>query len=73
MPRIYKEALRNTQGGHTMTDAEARAILTSDGPPAIIAQHIEAINTAIRALGGKATMAEIWEWAKQPEKEVNEC
>lgn len=49
-----------------MTDAEARAILTSDGPPANIAEHIEAINTAIRALGGKATMAEIWRWAKQP-------
>lgn len=26
----------------------------------------------ITALGGKATMAEIWAWAKQPEKEVNE-
>ena len=56
-----------------MTDAEARAILTTYGAPANIAQHIEAINTAIRALGGKATMAEIWAWAKQPEKEVNEC
>ena len=55
-----------------MTDPEAKAILTSDGPPANIAEHIEAINTAIRALGGKATMAEIWAWAKQPEKEVNE-
>ena len=56
-----------------MTDAEARAILTTYGAPVNIAQHIEAINTAIRALGGKATMAEIWEWAKQPEKEVDEC
>ena len=46
-----------------MTDAEARAILTTYGAPANIAQHIEAINTAIRALGGKATMAEIWRWA----------
>ena len=55
-----------------MTDAEARAILTTYGAPANTAQHIEAINTAIRALGGKATMAEIWAWAKQPEKEVNE-
>ena len=42
-------------------------------PPANTAKHIEAINTAIRALGGKATMVEIWTWAKQPEKEVNEC
>lgn len=55
-----------------MTDAEARAILNSYGAPVNIAQHIEAINTAIRALGGKATMAEIWRWAKKPEKEVNE-
>ena len=49
-----------------MTDAESRAILTSDGPPANIAEHIEAINTAIRALGGSATMAEVWKWAEQP-------
>ena len=55
-----------------MTDAEARAILNSYGAPVNIAKHIEAINTAIRALGGKATMAEIWKWAEQPEKEVNE-
>ena len=55
-----------------MTDPEAKAIISSYGAPANIAQHIEAINTAIRALGGKATMAEIWAWAKQPEKEVNE-
>ena len=50
-----------------MTDAEARAILTSDGPPANIAEHIEAINVAIRALGGSATMAEVWKWAEQPD------
>ena len=49
-----------------MTDLEAKAILNSYGAPANTAQHIEAINTAIRALGGKATMAEIWRWAKQP-------
>ena len=55
-----------------MTNAEARAILTTYGPPANIAQHIEAINTAIRALGGKATMAEIGAWARKPEKEVNQ-
>lgn len=55
-----------------MTDAEARAILNSYGAPVNIAKHIEAINTAIRALGGKATMAEIWAWARKPEKEVNE-
>ena len=56
-----------------MTEAEAKRILTEYGAPVNIAKHIEAINTAIRALGGKATMAEIWAWAKQPEKEVNEC
>ena len=54
-----------------MTDPEAKAILTSDGPPANIAEHIEAINTAIRALGGKATMAEVWKWAEQPAESAN--
>ena len=54
-----------------MTDAEARAILNSYGAPVNIAKHIEAINTAIRALGGKATMAEIWRWAEQPESPPN--
>ena len=34
-----------------MTDAEARAILTTYGAPVNIAKHIEAINAAIRALG----------------------
>lgn len=54
-----------------MTDPEAKAILNSYGAPANIATHIEAINVAIRALGGKATMAEIWAWAKQPEKSAD--
>ena len=49
-----------------MTEAEAKRILTEYGAPANIAKHIEAINTAIRVLGGKATMAEIWEWARKP-------
>ena len=55
-----------------MTEAEAKLILTEYGAPANVAEHIEAINTAIRALGGSATMAEVWKWAEQPEKEVNE-
>lgn len=55
-----------------MTNAEARAILTTYGAPANIAQHIEAINTAIRALGGKATMAEIWRWAERNEDSDND-
>ena len=54
-----------------MTELEAKAILNTYGAPANTAQHIEAINTAIRALGGKATMAEIWAWAKQPEKSAD--
>ena len=54
-----------------MTQQEARAILASDGPPANIAEHIEAINTAIRALGGKATMAEVWKWAEEPAESAN--
>jgi hypothetical protein len=49
-----------------MTEQEAKAILNSYGAPVNIANHIEAINTAIRALGGKATMAEIWAWARKP-------
>lgn len=52
-----------------MTNSEAKQILTSDGPPANIAEHIEAINTAIRALGGSATMAEVWRWAEQPDSD----
>ena len=55
-----------------MTDAEARAILTTYGAPVNIAQHIEAINTAIRALGGKATMAEIWRWAQDDKNSEND-
>lgn len=50
-----------------MTQQQAKQILTSDGPPANIAEHIEAINVAIRALGGSATMAEVWKWAEQPD------
>ena len=55
-----------------MTDAEARAILNTCGAPVNIAKHIEAINTAIRALGGKATMAEIWRWAKNDKDSDND-
>jgi hypothetical protein len=55
-----------TEREKTMTELEAKAILNSYGAPVNIAKHIEAINVAIRALGGKATMAEIWAWAKQP-------
>ena len=50
-----------------MTEQEAKKILSEYGAPANIAKHIEAINTAIRALGGKATMAEIWRWAEHAE------
>ena len=55
-----------------MTQQEAKAILNSYGAPANTAQHIEAINTAIRALGGKATMAEIWRWAKNDKDSDND-
>ena len=55
-----------------MTDPEAKAILNSYGAPANTAQHIEAINVAIRALGGKATMAEIWRWAKNDKDSDND-
>ena len=55
-----------------MTEQEARAILTSDGPPANIAEHIEAINTAIRALGGSATMRDVWRWAENDKDSDND-
>ncbi len=55
-----------------MTEAEAKKILSEYGAPANTAQHIEAINTAIRALGGKATMAEIWRWAKNDKDSNND-
>lgn len=55
-----------------MTEAEAKKILSEYGAPANIAEHIEAIRVALRVLGEKATMAEIWRWAEQPAKEVNE-
>ena len=46
-----------------MTEQEAKAIISSYGAPANIAKHIEAINTAIRALGEDATMEDVWKWA----------
>jgi hypothetical protein len=49
-----------------MTQERAKQIINSYGAPAKIVEHMEAINTAIRALGGKATMAEIWAWARKP-------
>ena len=55
-----------------MTELEAKAILNSYGAPANTAKHIEAINTAIKALGGKATMAEIWRWAQDDKDSDND-
>ena len=55
-----------------MTEQEAKAIISSYGAPANIAQHIEAINVALRVLGGKATMAEIWRWAKNDKDSDND-
>ena len=55
-----------------MTEAEAKLILTEYGAPANVAEHIEAINTAIRALGGRATMAEIWRWAQDDKNSDND-
>lgn len=47
-----------------MTEAEAKRIISSYGAPANIAQHIEAINTALRVLGKTATMGDILKWAE---------
>ena len=46
-----------------MTEAEAKAIISSYGAPANIAQHIEAINVALEVLGEDVTMEDIWRWA----------
>ena len=46
-----------------MTEAEAKKILTEYGAPANIAQHIEAIQVALRVLGEDATMEDVWKWA----------
>ena len=55
-----------------MTEAEAKRILTEYGAPANIAEHIEAINTAIRALGGSATMRDVWRWAENDKDSDND-
>ena len=46
-----------------MTEQEAKAIISSYGAPANIAQHIEAIQVALEVLGEDATMEDIWRWA----------
>ena len=46
-----------------MTEAEAKAIISSYGAPANIAQHIEAIQVALSVLGEDATMEDVWRWA----------
>ena len=47
-----------------MTEQEAKAIISSYGVPANIAQHIEAIRVALRVLGQDATTGEILKWAE---------
>ena len=46
-----------------MTEQEAKAIISSYGAPANIAEHIEAINVALEVLGRGATMEDVWKWA----------
>lgn len=46
-----------------MTEQEAKAIISSYGAPANIAQHIEAIRVALEVLGEDATMEDVWKWA----------
>lgn len=46
-----------------MTEQEAKAIISSYGAPANIAEHIEAIQAALRVLGQDATMEDVWKWA----------
>lgn len=47
-----------------MTEQEAKAIISSYGAPANIAEHIEAIRVALRVLGKTATMGDILKWAE---------
>lgn len=47
-----------------MTEQESKAIISSYGAPANIAEHIEAIRVALRVLGEDATMEEILKWAE---------
>ena len=46
-----------------MTEAEAKRILSEYGAPANIAEHIEAIQVALRVLWQDATMEDVWKWA----------
>ena len=46
-----------------MTEQEAKRILSEYGAPANIAEHIEAIQVALRVLGEGATMEDVWKWA----------
>jgi hypothetical protein len=55
-----------------VTTERAKQIINSYGAPVNIAEHIEAINVALRVLGGKATMAEIWRWAKNDKDSDND-
>ncbi len=46
-----------------MTEQEAKRIISSYGAPVNIAEHIEAINVALRVLGEDAAMEDVWKWA----------
>ena len=47
-----------------MTEAEAKAIISSYGAPANMREHIEAIRVAPEVLGKTATMGDILKWAE---------
>ena len=47
-----------------MTEQEAKAIISSYGEPANIAEHIEAIRVALRVLDKDATTGGILKWAE---------
>ena len=54
-----------------MTEQKAKAIISSYGTPANIAQHIEAIQVALRVLGQDATMEDVWSWASDQHSDNN--
>lgn len=47
-----------------LSEEEAKEILRKEGPPENIVDHIEALQVAVRVLGDRATMKDIWEWAE---------
>lgn len=59
---VFLGALIWEEGNIEMTEQEAKKVIRED-PGGNITNRIEAINVAVRILGQKATMREIYAWA----------